>query len=220
MSVTGPGSDCTTTAPARKGERPWSYAKSGTSAALDPRGVLQHAATAVLRLRDQRRTALLHGQVPGTRGEFGDRRRRTVLREQRTRHRHGEPERREVRGGGRGLRLRLLRLGGVGLTRLRLAAVRGLLGTGVAVTAGGLGAVGLRGGGLGGGDEGTLEGGDQGVATAAAAISRVAMRARIRPMPALTPLSEAEPTLSVPPSGSKMFPSAVQAAKTVKATPN
>lgn len=119
------------------------------SAALDARRVLQDTAAAVLRLRDQGRAALLDGQVPGARREFGDRRRRTVLGEQRTRHRHREPERREVPGRGlRRLRLlglglaaeRLPRLGLTGLTRLpglRVTVAAGLLGARVAVTTGG-----------------------------------------------------------------------------------
>src|SRR6185503_5221024 len=109
--------------------------RRGGSAALDAARVLEDTATAVLRLRDQGRAALLDGQVPGARRQFGDRRGRTVLREQRSRHRNGEPERREV--PGRRLRsLRLLRLSTPeGLPGLRLPAVGLLLsGTGVAVT--------------------------------------------------------------------------------------
>lgn len=205
------------------------------SAALDSRGVLQHAAAAVLRLRHQARTVLLDGQVPSARREFGDRCLGTVLREQRTRHRHSEPERREVPRGLlslRLLRLRLrLRLAGLSTERLRLSAeglrllrlsaeglrlLRGL-GAGVAVTAGRLGAVGLRGGGLGSRDEGGLEGGDEGVAMAAAARTRAPIRPRIRPEPAPTFES---PVLSLnAPSGSTMVQNEVQAAKIASATP-
>lgn len=198
------------------------------SAALDPGRVLQNTAAAVLRLRHQARAALLDGQVPGARRQFGDRRRRTVLREQRTRHRHGEPERRELPAGRlrlRGLRLlrlrlrteRLTGLAGLRLTAVGLARLRGT-GARVAVTTLRLTAVRLRGGGLGGGEEGALEGRDEGVAIAAPARASVAIRLRMRPVPA--PMVSIPPLLSKPPAGSKMLPSALQAANTVKAMPN
>src|SRR5690606_34623271 len=138
--------------------------RAGLSAALDPRGVLEDAATAVLRLGDERLTALLDREVPGAGREFGDRGRRTVLREQRPGHRHGEPERREVTGGRSGrLPLRLAREGLLtGLARLRLTTEGRLLRrTRVAVTAGRLRTVGLRGRGTRGRDERTLQGGHQ-----------------------------------------------------------
>ncbi|MFE4479001.1 hypothetical protein [Kitasatospora sp. NPDC056789] len=111
------------------------------AAALDARGVGQHALAAVRQLRDQRGAALLDGQVPSARHDLADRGAgRVVLRGQLARGRDGEPERLEVRRrGGRLLRGRdRLRGRGAGVVRLggldRLAGLR-LAGARVAVAA-------------------------------------------------------------------------------------
>lgn len=128
--------------------------------------------------------------------------------------------------GLRGLRLAGLRLAAEGRARLArvprltgLGAVRLLLRAGVAVTTLRLAAVGLRRGRAGAGIREPLRAGTSGVATAAAAMTTVAMSARIRPMPAPRPLVK-PPSPSKAPAGSKMLPSAHQAAKTVNAVPN
>ncbi len=66
-----------------------------------------------------------------------------------------------------------------------------------------------------------MRAGTRGVARAAAAISSVATKARIMPMPGVgAPSLAFSPMLSKPPGTSTMLPSALHAANTVKAAPN
>lgn len=197
------------------------------SAALDARGVLEDATTAVLRLGDEALAALLHREVPGARRQLGDRVRRTVLAVQRAGHRNGEPERGELARRGRAalrgllglLRLRRVALGGltllggagVAVTLARLGAVRLLLAGREAVALAGARAVrglpgpdALRRGGRA--EERALNAGISGPATVPATSTMAASRPRISPAPALLT--------------SRIVQKAVHSAKTVSAVPN